>query len=109
MTQLQVNQFRFNKDETLPALRFPDLALRAYSFNLQVNGSSYIVRVSYNIWTNNGQVSIYDASQNALRLNTPLIQNIGNSFPNYLSNIPAFDGYSLVWDSGNQQFVFSSI
>ena len=109
MVQLQVNQFRFNKDETVPALRFPDLALRAYSFNIQVSGVSYIVRISYNVWTNNGQVSIYDSTQLGLRLNAPLIQNVGTGFPNYLQNIPVFSGYSLIWDMYNQRFVFSSL
>jgi len=107
-TVIQTTPFRFNKDEISPRLRFPDLALRAYSFNLQVKGQTYIVRITYNVWTNNGQVTVMDARQNVLASNMPLIQNITGNHPNYVFSISAFDGYSLIWDISSQNFIFSS-
>lgn len=106
LTVLQTNEFIFNKDEESPDLKFTDLALRAYSFNVQISNSFYNVRVSYNVWANSPQVSVFDASGTALVSNAPLIEKITDTFPSYLYNDPAFDGYYLIWDLSNQEFVF---
>ena len=97
--------FRFNKDETDPALKFPDLAGRGFSFNISVGGATHIVRVSYNVWTNNGQVSIYDAAQIPVALNIPLIAAFSDGHPNFLYD-KQFAGYSLAWDPDQGGFIF---
>jgi len=106
-TIIQTEQFRFNKNEETPELRFPDLALRALSFNIQIGNAFYVVRVTYNIWANSPQVSISDSTGIALVLNAPLIEKITGTFPNYLYGLSQFAGYSLVWDLSSQAFVFS--
>lgn len=107
---LQTNEFRFNKDEIEPYLRFPDLATNAYSFNIQINNNFYIVLITYNIWSNSPQVSIYDSNQNAMVLNVPLMEqliNADNPFsPNYLYGNLVFEGYTLVWNIDSQEFLF---
>lgn len=106
LTTLQTNAFRFNKDEESANLRFPDIALRAYSFNIQIANEFYVVRVSYNIWANSPQVSILDAAGIIIVSNAPLIERLADTFPNYLYGKPEFSGYYLVWDLDVQAFLF---
>ena len=97
--------FTYNESETKPELRFPNLAGRAFSFNIVANNLSYTVRVSYNIFTNNAQVSVFDTAQNAIILNTPLIAATSGTQPNFLwSNL--FSGYYLIWAPDQGGFVF---
>lgn len=101
--------FRYNNNETSPALRFPDLAGRAFTFNIFANNLTYTVRVSYNVFTNNGQVSVFDQSQNPIIVNTPLIETFNGTQPNFLWNTNVFAGYYLVYDPGQAGFVFGAI
>jgi len=99
--------FRFNNNETDPSLRFPDLAGRAFTFNFTANNLTYTVRVSYNLFTSNGQVSVYDQSQNPIIVNTPLIETFDGLHPNFLWD-RVFAGYYLVYDPGQAGFVFGA-
>ena len=106
LTPIQSFPFRFNKNEESPNLRFPELALRGYSFNIQLGQNFYVVRVSYNYWSNSPQVSIYDSAGSSVVLNAPLIEMVTDTFPNYLHGLSQFTGYYLVWDLSSQSFLF---
>ncbi len=99
--------FEYNNEETAPALRFPQLNGRAYTFNFSIDNQNYAVRVNYNVWTNNAMVSIFDSSQNPISINMPLIPKYEDDYSNFLYK-KVFAGYFLYWDPNQDGFVFGA-
>ena len=97
--------FAYNNNETEPEKRFPSLSGSSFSFNISINDLLYVVRVTYNIWTNNAMVSVIDSADNKIIIDTPLIKTFEDMLPNFLVD-NLFAGYFLVWDPDQGGFVF---
>lgn len=105
MTLIESFEFSFNKDATENNLRFPDMATQSFVFSILVNSITYTVKTFWNTWANSPLISIYDANDNIVLGNVPLMPRITDYSPNYLSN-KLFKGYYLFWDIEAGMFLF---
>ena len=89
--------FRYNKDESVNALRFPDLSNNAYVFSITTATSTYTVQITFSTWLNLPLVSVYTNDNVPITINMPLTERVSNLSPNFLSD-KVFKGYYLFWE-----------
>ncbi len=89
--------FRYNKDESENALRYPDLSHSAYVFSIVTSTATYTVQVTFSTWLNTPLVSVYTNDNVPIMINMPFTERVSDVSPNFLSD-KVFKGFYLFWE-----------
>lgn len=106
MTLITTIPFRVDLKETDVRLKYPDLYGSAFTSSIVINGISYIVRISYSLYSQSALFSLLSDSEIPIVSNVMMSPQVNDITPNLL-NIPGFENYYLVWniDKGLQLYL----